>query len=326
MTARTRVKPEAAPEPVKAEQPLHTKYRPQRLEDVVGQPAVVKSLASALRERSVPHAFLFTGPAGTGKTTMARIVASMVGCQQANVLEVDAASTSGIDDMRTITDQLRYQGFGDSPAKMVIVDECHALSKQAWQALLKNVEEPAPHVFWAFCTTDSGKVPSTISSRCLSYDLRPLRRNDVLDLLEDVCKREDLDTPGRVLEQVADACEGSARRALVMLAQVANLDDADEIAQVLAQPLDKPELIELCRALVKGDLTWATLTKTLKELQEPAESVRIVVVNYLAACAMGARSDKDAARLLDMMAPFSKPFNTTDKNAPLLLAFGDLLL
>lgn len=129
-----------------------------------------------------------------------------------------------------------------------------------------------------------------------------------------------------MLEQVADACEGSARRALVMLAQVANLDDADEIAQVLAQPLDKPELIELCRALVKGDLTWATLTKTLKELQEPAESVRIVVVNYLAACAMGARSEKDAGRLLDMMAPFAKPFNTTDKNAPLLLAFGDLLL
>lgn len=309
-----------------ADLPFHTKYRPAGLAEMIGQEAVVTSLTKLLKESTRPHAFLFMGPAGTGKTTLARIIASNVGCEPSNIIEVDAASTSGVDAMRELTNGLRFQGFGDSPNKAIIIDECHALSKTAWDSLLKSVEEPPAHVFFFFCTTVSGKVPETIVTRCHSYTLKPARYDDVMDLLEMVAKKERLQTPEKVLQLVARACDGSMRRALVMLSQVRDCEDLDEAARIVETPLENKEVIDLCRLLVSGRLDWPTLTKTLKAMPEmPAESIRIVIVNYLASCLMGSKTEKEAVRLLDMLYPFNKPFPTSDKLAPLLQAFGDLL-
>lgn len=320
----TRVKAVVAPV-LKEEPPLHIKYRPQHLDDVRGQDAVVRSLSKALTGGNVPHAFLFTGPAGTGKTTLARIIAKSVRCEPANIIEVDAATNTGIDDVRALTELLAYQGFGDNPNKVVIVDECHALSKAAWGALLKSVEEPPAHVYWVLCTTDDGKVPDTIKTRCVSYNLRAARRDDILDLLDFVCNREGFDTPTSVLNLIEQACNGSMRQALTMLAAVKDCETDAEVERLLEAPAENKEVIDLCRDLISGKLAWSKLTTTLRALGEPAETIRIIVINYLAACAMGAKSDKDAQRLLDLMYPFSKPFAASDKNAPLLLAFGDLL-
>jgi DNA polymerase-3 subunit gamma/tau len=308
---------------VETTEPLHTKYRPRKFKDVVGQDPVVKSLQKMLKDTARPHAFLFTGDPGTGKTTLARILTTEFQVDPSNVIEVDAATNNGIDVMRDIMAPLRYHGFGDTPNKAVILDEAHMLSKQAWASLLKTVEEPPAHVFFFFCTTDAGKVPDNIATRCQRYGLKLLRHDDIMDLLDDVCEREGLDPSNEILNMVARSCGGSPRQALVMLAMVHGCESADEAMGLLEQPLDNKEVIDLCRALVKGDLTWPKLTATLKSISEvPAESIRIIIVNYLNACLMGARSDNDAIRLLDMLEAFSKPGNPSDKLAPILIAFG----
>lgn len=307
-------------------QPFHLKYRPRTLEEVVGQPDVVKSLRSLHRDPSRPHAFLLTGPSGCGKTTIARILATGFQCQPNNVIEIDAASNSGIDAMKEVMSTLRYQGFGETPNRAIIIDECHALSKPAWQSWLKTVEEPPAHVYIFFCTTEIGKVPETIVTRCHAYNLKPVKFDPLMDLLEMVADREDLKTPGRILELVARSCSGSPRQALVMLSMVRDCEDEEEAAVLLEAPIESKEVIDLCRLMLRGDLNWSKLTATLKAMPEMSpESVRIVITNYLASCAMGARSEKEAARIVDMLFAFSKPCNPSDKWAPIMIAFGDLL-
>lgn len=310
-------------EPVKNSAPIHIKHRPARLQDVIGQKAIVKSLEAALKMKARPHTYLFTGPGGTGKTTLARIVAKSCGCDMANVIEIDAASNSGIDDMRTVTAALRYNGFGESPNKAIIIDECQGLSKQAWDSLLKSTEEPPPHVFFFFCSTNPGKIPGPMVTRCQTYNLSPVKFDDLMDLLEAVCDAEEYDTSGDILQEVARACEGSPRQALTMLAKVHDCENLDEAATLLQTQLEDKEVIDLCRLMMSGKLDWPRLTSTLKEMKDtPAESIRIIIVNYLNACALGAKSDRDAMRVLDMLECFLKPGNSSDKLAPLLVAFG----
>lgn len=318
---------EADPPGEANDQPLHIKYRPARLEDVWGQDAVVGSLRETLRARARPHTFLFTGGAGTGKTTLARIVAASVGVGPQGIVEHDAASQSGIDSMRALTEPLRYRGLGEAPNKAIILNECQGLSKQAWDALLDATEQPPDHVYFLFTSTDPAKIPKAMVTRAVSYQLRQLRRDDVLDILDRVAEAEGLRTPGKVLEVVADACGGSARHALTMLAKVAHLDDPEEAADLCALPLEDAEVIDLCRLMVKGSLTWGKLTETLRRIEDkPAETIRIITTAYLTACALGARSDRDAADLLDMLRAFSAPYNPSDKLAPLLLSFDRFVL
>lgn len=321
-----RKRAQSAQEPESVSEPLQIKYRPRSLKEVVGQDDVVASIRSALNAKARQHTYFLFGPGGVGKTTLARIMAAEFKCQPENVIEVDAASKSGIDDMRVVTAGLRYNGFGDSPNKAYIIDECQGLSKQAWDSLLKVTEEPPPHAFFFFCSTNPTKIPSPMLTRGPAYALQPVRFDPLMDLLEGVCEAEGLSTPGWALESAARACSGSPRAALVMLAMVQDCETPEEAEAVLQGQGEIKEVIDLCRTMVKGSLRWVDVQNNLKPLADlGAEGIRIQVTLYLAACLMGAKSDRDVPALLDMLAAFSKPANQTDKLAPILLAFGEFV-
>lgn len=316
-------------ERVRHDEHLHTKYRPRSFKEMVGQKEIIRSLSAALEAKARPHCFLFTGPAGTGKTTLARIVSDRFDIPSSGIIEVDAASNTGVDDVRKLCEGLRYSGLGASPNKAIILNECHRLSKQAWDALLMTTEEPPDHVFFFFTSTEPDKIPKAMLTRCLSYVLKPLSYDDIMDILDMVVVAEDYATSSKIVEAVARAADGSMRAALVGLAKVYACEDVKE-AEVLLQSVtaETPEVIDLCRKLVKGELDFPEVCTLLAALESDGvqpEGIRLVIVSYLNKCILGHRSKKDALRLLDMQACFMKPMHGPEKLAPLLQAFGDVI-
>lgn len=322
MATRNKLDSPAQPQ----EPPLHLKYRPMDLFHVLGQSAVVKSLKQTLASRTRPHCYLFTGPAGTGKTTLGRIVADECDVPPSSIIEVDGASKNGVDDMRALLEPLVYRGFGEHPNKAIIINECQRLSAQAWDSALTTTEEPPEHVYFIFTSTNPAKIPNAMVTRCQVYHLKALHRDDVIDMLEVVVDKERFDTPSDVLRMVADACNGSMRAALTMLAKVHAIEDMRDVADLLQQPEEDAEVIELCRLLVSNRLKWDRLADVLSRMSDvQPETIRIIITAYLSKCVMGSRSERDTRDLLFMLEQFSKPFDPTLKLAPLLLAFGRIM-
>lgn len=306
-------------------QPLHVKYRPHTFKEVVGQSAVVTSM-SKLIARKGSHSFLLSGPSGVGKTTLARIAAHEVGCEDKDLMEIDAATHTGVDAMRQIQETLRYRPFGNTKARAIIVDEAHGLSRQAWEALLKVVEEPPEHIYWFFCTTQLGKVPATIKTRCTSYALKSVADRDLGVLLDDVIASEKIKISDSIADLVIKEALGSPRQLLVNLALCQDLTDHKKAAEVLRSALTSDPVLELCRYLVKGG-SWAKAMNLVGKLsEENPESVRIVICNYLATVLKGTNSDQPARNLLHILEAFSMPYNASENAAPLLLSVGRALL
>jgi DNA polymerase-3 subunit gamma/tau len=301
---------------------IETKYRPEAWADVVGQDPVIKSIQNAIKKK-LGTAFLFTGPSGTGKTTIARIAARELGCDVIDLEETDAATQTGIDDVRKITEALMYRPLGGG-SKGIILDEVHALSKNATQALLKSLEDPPSWVYWFLCTTEATKIPVAIKTRCLSYQLKEVRSDALFDLLAATEEAEGLDDD--ILNLCAKEAGGSPRQALSNLGVCATAESRDEAAELLRSAEASPAAFDLARALMNG-AGWGEVSKLLVSLKETSpESVRHIVRSYMTKVVTEPKGKTDPSSAFAILEEFSQPFNSMDGISPLVLACGRLIL
>jgi DNA polymerase-3 subunit gamma/tau len=281
---------------------LYRKYRPQTFDEVVGQEAVVRTLSNAITSGKVRQAYLFAGPRGTGKTSLARILAKAINCEQGptpspdnschacvaisngtslDVIEMDAASQRGIDDIREIRERVILQPV-EGRSKVYILDEAHQLTDAAWNALLKLIEEPPPHLLFVFCTTELQKVLPTVRSRCQTFVFQRPRLPDLVKLLRRVADGEGLDVADAALALVARAARGSFRDAVSTLDQLAAATGGTITVQDVLQLLGAVEeevLFRLCDLVVDGDTAGALMF--LEELSEQGQDLGRLVTDLL---------------------------------------------
>ena len=276
---------------------LYNTWRPQTFADVVGQEHIVRTLRNALaRPDQLAHAYLFTGPRGTGKTTTARLLAKAVNCQQGIqpepcdqcehcaaikrgaqldlMIEIDGASNTGVDDIRDLREKVARRP-AEGRYKVYIIDEVHMLSTSAFNALLKTLEEPPPHVIFVLATTDPQRVPATVLSRCQRFDFKPVATTDLVRHLRTVSEREKLAVDDAALEFVARLATGSVRDALSLLDQAASFAGQTINVGHLQDMLglsDQALVLSMADALLNGDLA-AALT-TLQKVSDRGADLR----------------------------------------------------
>jgi len=230
---------------------LYRKYRPQKFEEIAGQEYVTRAIKNSLRENKLSHAYLFTGSRGVGKTTLARLIAKGVNCLNSenvtdnpcgvcdncreisqgismDMIEIDAASNRGIDEIRELKEKINYQPI-KGRKKIYIIDEVHMLTKEAFNALLKTLEEPPAHVLFILATTEIDKIPDTVVSRCQRYDFLPIDKKDITNLLKGVAEKENIDIDDESLELIYRKSEGSARDSFSIFEQVISNFEGEKI-------------------------------------------------------------------------------------------------
>lgn len=304
---------------------LHTKYRPGEFADIIGQNAIRASLENALKEKT-SQTFLFHGPSGTGKTSIARIAAKFAGTAPKDIMEIDAATFTGIDDMRTVTAGLMYKPFGKDSKKSIIIDECHALSAAAWKSLLKSLEEPPPWVYWFLCTTELGRVPDNIRNRCTRFELKPVHSDKIFDLLTEVSEKEGFKLGEDIIELCAKEAQGSPRQALVNLGICSEVETRKQATSLLKTAMDSPQVTDLAKALLNRE-PWSRIQPILEGIKDQnPESIRHVVRAWMTSVILTAKSDKVAGSAMEVLDSFSEPMHIGDGISPVVLACGRVIL
>ncbi len=213
---------------------LYRKYRPKKFEDIRGQSHVVTTLKNALKKEEIAHAYLLAGPRGTGKTSMARILASSLGISGPDLIEIDAASFRGIDKMREIKESVGFRPI-QSDKKMYILDEAHMLTTEAFNALLKTLEEPPNYVHFVLCTTEPHKIPVTVMSRCHRFSFNLADENELSDFVQSIAKDEKAKIDDEASKMIAKLAKGSYRDAVVLIEQAIGLAGGKEINPIILE-------------------------------------------------------------------------------------------
>lgn len=239
-----------------AHQSLYRTYRPATFSDVVGQEQVTKPLEEAVKSKSIGHAYLFSGSRGLGKTSVARIFASAIGCNENDLYEIDAASNNSVEDIRALTDGVYTLPF-NSPYKVYILDEVHMLSKGAWNAFLKTLEEPPAYAVFILATTELEKVPETVQSRCQVFEFKKPTRALLAKVVTAVAKKEGYTLENDAAELVAMLAGGSYRDALSVLQKVVTSASGATLSREMVETTTgapkREQVHALIAALAKGD-------------------------------------------------------------------------
>lgn len=286
---------------------LYRKYRPKNFEEIAGQKEIVKTLKASLRNGKTSHAYLFTGPRGVGKTTIARLIAKGVNCLKNGItdepcnecancisinegnfmdmIEIDAASNRGIDEIRQLKEKINYQPV-NGRKKIYIIDEVHMLTKEAFNALLKTLEEPPEHVIFILATTEADKILPTIISRCQRYDFKTLSPNEMKEKLGDIAKAEGVEAPDDVLDLIYENSGGSMRDATSILERIMitcldediTLEKAEQVLGVT--PVKKMQ--EFLEKLLEKDYT--SLIKMLDNFWKESVEIELFFKDFAKYC------------------------------------------
>lgn len=286
---------------------LYRKYRPKNFEEVAGQKEIVKTIKTSLRNGKTSHAYLFTGPRGVGKTTLARLIAKGVNCLENGItdepcnrcenclainngtfldmVEIDAASNRGIDEIRQLKEKINYQPV-KGRKKIYIIDEVHMLTKEAFNALLKTLEEPPEHVIFILATTEADKILPTIISRCQRYDFKTLSLNDMKEQLRFIGKNEGVDIPDEVLELIYESSGGSVRDAVSILERIMvtclgeeiTLEKSEEVLGVTSAKKMEEFLMEI------KEKNYTKLVKTLDSFWNDSVEIELFFKDFAKYC------------------------------------------
>ncbi len=240
------------------ESALYRKYRPNKFKEVLGQDHIVKVLESSIKNGNIAHAYIFAGSRGTGKTSVARILAKEIGTTPNDILEIDAASNTGVDDIRALNESVSTLPF-ESKYKVYILDEAHMLSKSAWNALLKTIEEPPKHVIFILATTEANKIPDTIVSRCQTFSFKKPTQKVLKDVVVAITKKEGFSLETSSADLIALLGDGSFRDTQSILQKVISASkdkkiSPEEVEMVTGAP--KSEVVnDFIRAIDENNIT-----------------------------------------------------------------------
>ena len=261
---------------------LAIKYRPQKFEDLTEQSAVVTILTNQIETNTIKHGYLFCGGAGTGKTTSARIFANMINKGAGTPIELDAASNNSVEDIRRLTEDAQTQSI-DSEYKVFVIDECHSLSNQAWQAMLKTLEEPPAKAIFIFCTTNPEKIPQTILSRVQRYNFQRISQEGIVTRLEYILTREISTVMPEykdALEYIAKIADGGMRDAITLMDKCLSFSSDLTVENVIKAlgVADYNTMFDLNNAFFENDKP--KLIKIVSDVYSSGMDLKLFIKNY----------------------------------------------
>jgi DNA polymerase-3 subunit gamma/tau len=303
-----------------------TKYRPKQFSEVWGHENACRALERVLASPNRPHTYLITGPSGIGKTTLARLISLTL---DAAIEEPDAATHSGVDDMRTVVEDSAFFALGGSGNKVYIINECHALSHNAWRALLKLAEEPPDHFYLVLCTTEPGKVPAPFTNqRAYHIPLNPLPFNLIEEYIYKIAEIEQWTLNHDVANAIATAADGAPRRALMVLLRCHDAVHPREVGSVAATLDDDTNpLIRLCQVLSRGKPSWDAIKPLLASIEDTQYDTALSTMGrYFIGVIMRSTDFRATSHIAEYLAAITFPTETYDKKVQFFAAMMRIIL
>ena len=302
---------------------LYNKHRPKSFDEIIGNGKILTALTKKLTGKTIPNVILLSGDFGCGKTTIARIIPSILKVHPSDVKEMNNASLRGIDDMRAVEESSKSKPMNPtSKYKIYIFDEFHAVSADAKNAVLKWTEDPPKHVISIICTTEPQKLGKGLLSRCLKFAVKPLTDIEMQDLLEGVAKKEGITVKNKVMSAIVSSSSGCPRAAINLLEMVEGLSLQEALEVIDSGESENPQLNKLFQALLKSD--WESCSEIIKGVTETPETVRRIGLGYFSAMILNSKGKpntftKKAILILDA---FSDPWYDSGKSNMIRSCYG----